>query len=100
MPSSVAPLADVAQIVAIISVVTIWLVSAPRLNSPWIPCSNLSRVAVVGLVFLFFWNRFVAEIYFLGEPIYVWYGLVLILGIFAHWAKITRSEPSKRTEPQ
>ena len=72
MPSNAIPMIDVLQIVAIISVVTIWLVTAPRLNSPWIPCSNISRVAVVGLVFFYFWSRFVAEIIFLGQPIYVW----------------------------
>ena len=96
-PNSI-PLIDIAQIAAIVAVVTIWLVSAPALKSPWIPASNFSRVSVVVLVFLYGWNRFVAETVIQGEPIYVWYGLVLIIGIFAHWAKMSRSEPNKRTE--
>ena len=100
MQSTVIPVADVLQIVAIISVVTIWLVTAPRLNSPWIPSSNMSHVAVLGLVFLYFWSRFVAEILFLGEPVYFWYGLILIIGIIGHWARISSSEPSKRSEPR
>ena len=100
MQSIAIPLADVIQIVAIISIVTVWLVTASRLKSPWIPSSNFSRVAVVGLVFLYFWNRFVAEINLLGEPIYVWYGLILILGIIAHWTRISRSQPTKGTESQ
>ena len=100
MSSTVILLSDVIQIVAIISVVTIWLVTAPRLKSPWIPCSNFSRVAVVGLVFLYCWNKFVAEIIFLHQPIYVWYGLVLILAVIAHWAKISCTEPNKQTESQ
>lgn len=94
------PLADIAQIVAIVSVVTIWLVTASNLKSPWIPSSNFSRLSVVVLVFLYAWNKFVAEIIIQGEPIYVWFGLVLIIGIFAHWARISRSDPSKRAKLQ
>lgn len=97
MQPNVLPTADIVQVLAIISIVTIWLVTAPSLKSPWIPSSNFSRVAVVVLVFLYFWNKFVAETIFLGAPIYVWYGLVLILGIFAHWARVSSTEPTKRT---
>ncbi len=91
------PLLDIIQIAAIVSVVTIWLVTASRLKSPWVPSSNFSRVSVVVLVFLYAWNKLVAETIIMGEPIYVWYGLILIIGIFAHWARISHSEPSKRT---
>ena len=98
MQTTTIPLLDIAQIAAIVSVVTIWLVTASSLKSPWLPSSNFSRVAVVVLVFLYGWNTFVAQTIIMGEPIYVWYGLVLIIGIFAHWAKISHSELNKRTE--
>ena len=89
---------EMIQFAAILLIVIIWIVTAPRLNSPWIPCSHFSRLAVFGLVFLFFWDRFIAQTIFLGEPLYFWYGLILIIGIFAHWSKISREEPTKNSK--
>ncbi|MBN2296169.1 MAG: hypothetical protein JXM70_27305 [Pirellulales bacterium] len=99
MHSDIIPLIDIAQITIIFSIVTVWLVTASSLKSPWIPSSNFSRLAIVALVFVYAWNRFVEETILMGEPIYVWFGLVLILGIIAHWAKISHKEPAKRAKP-
>ena len=97
MHPTVLLVSEIIQLVAILLIVIVWMVTAPQLKSPWIPCSHFSRLAVFGLVFLFAWDRFIAQTAFLGEPLYFWYGLILIIGIFAHWVGISREEPTKRS---
>ena len=97
MQPTVALFSEMIQLAAVLLIVLVWMVTAPRLKSPWIPCSAFSRLAVFVLVFLFAWDRFIAQTAFLSQPLYLWYGIILMIAVFAHWVKISREEPAKHS---